>query len=98
VETTVRPSGRIAASTSAALERTISGLIPQFSRVVLDVSNVDHIDHSGVGVLAKVYLQARTAGCDLEIANPKPPLRAGLRRWLRSVFEGHHEFLGLTPD
>ncbi len=97
-QTTVRAAGLIASATSAEMERTIRRLIPEFKRVVLDVSNVDYIDDSGVGVLVNVYLQARTAGCDLEIANPKPRLKDRWRSWLRSVFEGHDEYLGVTPD
>lgn len=35
---------------------------------------------------------------NLEIENPKPRLKDRLQSWLHSVFEGHHEFLGMTPD
>jgi len=97
-ETTVRATGQIAAATSAGLERRVCALITEFRRVVLDVSSVDYIDDSGVGVLVNIYLQARSAGCDLEIANPRQGLKDRLRGWLRSVFEGHEEYLGVTPD
>ena len=96
--TTVRAIGLITFATSVSLEHTLRGLIPKFNRIVLDVSKVDYIDSSGLGVLASVYMQARKTNCHLEIANPKPRLRDVLRSWLHSVFEGHEQFLGMTPD
>jgi anti-anti-sigma factor len=96
-ETTVHAAGRITSATSAALEHAICALIPQFRRVVLDVSNVDYIDGSGFGMLMSVYWKAREARCELEISNPKPRL-SNLRSWIESVFKDHEEFLGMTPD
>jgi anti-anti-sigma factor len=96
--TIVRARGRITSSTSAALERTLVNLIPQFKRIVLDVSNVDHIDSFGMAALMSVYMQARKTECNLEMANSRPCLRDRLRSWLESVFKDHEEFLGLTPD
>jgi anti-anti-sigma factor len=96
--TVVRARGRITSSTSAALERTLGNLAPQFKRIVLDVSNVDHIDSFGMAALVSVYMQARKTDCDLEISNSSPRLKDQLRNWLDSVFKGHEEFLGLTPD
>lgn len=96
-ETIVHPKGRITSATSAALERTLCGLIPEFERIVLDVSNVDYIDGSGLGMLMNVYWHARNAQFELEITNPKPRLK-DLRSWIESMFKGHEEFLGMTPD
>jgi anti-anti-sigma factor len=95
---TVRARGRITATTSAALGRTLGPLIPQFKRIVLDFSNVDHIDESGLDVLVNVYMRARRANCDLAIDNSRPSLKDLVLSWLRPVFEGHEEFLGMTPD
>jgi anti-anti-sigma factor len=94
----IRLAGRITSATCPAIERTLCALIPQFRRIVLDLSNVDHIDNSALGILAGLYVQARKVDCDLEIANLKPHLRDRLRSWLESVFGGHEEFLGMTPD
>jgi anti-anti-sigma factor len=97
-EATVRARGRITSATSATLERTFRDLIPSFQRIVLDISNVDYIDGSGLGALVDLYRFARKTNCDLEISNPKSRLKHLFRSWLHSVFEGHEEFLGLTPD
>ena len=97
-EPTLRATGRITSTTAAALENSIRALIPGFRRIVLDLSNVDYIDSSGVGTLASLYQQARRANCDLEIDNPKPQIKDRLRAWAEKVFRGHEDMLGMTPD
>jgi len=60
---------------------------------------VDYIDSAGLGALVSIYMHARRAGCDLEIANPKQRIRDLFSRSrLSSVFEGHEDLLGMTPD
>jgi anti-anti-sigma factor len=98
-ETTVRATGRITSSTSATLENTLRDLVTRNKRVVLDLTGVDYIDSSGMGALVSVYIHARKANCELEVANPKPRIRDLFSRSrLASVFEGHEELLGMTPD
>lgn len=97
-EVRIQARGLITSSTSAALERGLRGLMPKFKRIVLDVSNVDYIDSSGMDALVRICLRAKDSECALEIVNPKPRRRDLLLRWLHSVFEGHEEFLGMTPD
>jgi anti-sigma B factor antagonist len=97
--TTVRAIGRITLSTSTTLENALRNVIPQNKRVVLDLTRVDYIDSSGLGALVSAYMHARRADCDLEIANPKPRIRdLFTRSKLGSVFEGHEDLLGMTPD
>ena len=98
-ETIVRAAGRINSDTSATLESTLRDLVSDNKRVVLDLAAVDYIDSSGLGTLVSIYLHARRSNCDLEIANPKQRIRDlfSLSR-LSRVFEGHGEFLGMTPD
>jgi anti-anti-sigma factor len=96
--TTIRANGPITAATSSALEQTFHNLMPGFRRIILDISSVDYIDGAGFGALASLYFHAKTAGCDLEIVNPRPHLTWPLRNWLHSVFAGHEEYLGMTPD
>ena len=94
-EITVRPMGLITSTTCLAMERD---LVPKFQRIVLDLSNIDHIDHSALGAVVSLYLHAKKTNCDLVIENPKPRLGRRLRNWLDEVFEGHEELLGMTPD
>jgi anti-sigma B factor antagonist len=97
-ETIVRATGRVTSATSATLEKTLRDLVSGNKRVVL-LANVDYIDSSGLGTLVTVYLHARRSNCDLELANPRQRIRDLFRvSRLLSVFEGHGEFLGMTPD
>jgi anti-sigma B factor antagonist len=105
-ETLVRATGRITSSTSATLETTLRDLVSESKRVVLDLTQVDYIDSSGLGALVSVYMHARRANCDLEIANPKQRLkdlfsRSGLAKVFTAVQdagEQHDELFGVTPD
>ena len=98
-ETTVRAIGRITSTTASKLDSALREVIPQSKRVVLDLTRVEYIDSAGLGALVSAYMHARRAECDLEIANPKPRIRdLFTRSRLGSVFEGHEDLLGMTPD
>jgi len=105
-ETTVRARGRITSVTSATLENTLRDLVSANKRVVLDLTNVDYIDSSGLGALVSVYMHARRMNCDLEISNPKQRIRdlfsrSGLARVFAAVQEAgarQDELFGMTPD
>ena len=91
-ETTVRATGRITSATSATLENSLRDLVSSNLRVVLDLTNVDYIDSSGLGALVSVYMHAKRANCDLEIANPRSRIKDLFSRsGLGSVFNGHGE-------
>jgi len=89
-ETLVRATGRITSSTSARLQNTLRDLVSDNQRVVLDLTNVDYIDSSGLGAIVAVYMHATRSGCQLELANPKSRIRDLFgRSGLGKVFEGH---------
>jgi anti-sigma B factor antagonist len=91
-ETTVHATGRITSSTSAHLENTLRDLVSNNKRLVLDLTNVDYIDSSGLGALVAVYMHATRANCELEIANPKSRIKDLFSRsGLGTVFKGHGE-------
>ena len=105
-ETIVRATGRVTSSTAAMLENTLRDLVSDSERVVLDLTQVDYIDSSGLGALVSAYMHARRTNCDLEIANPKQRVRdlfsrSGLAKVFASVQEAgarHDELFGMTPD
>lgn len=95
----VRGVGRITASTAQELQNTIRSLIPGAKRIVLDLSEVNYIDSSGLGALVSVYLSASKSHCELEMANPKQRIRDLFKlSRLATVFEGRPEYAGWTPD
>jgi anti-sigma B factor antagonist len=79
-ETIVHCTGKINAENSAAFQAHIRGLIPDSRghvdaitlRIVLDLTNVTHVDSTGLGALLGTWTAAQRKGCDLEIANLNP--------------------------
>src|ERR1700745_4261199 len=78
-ETIIHCKGKITAENLEVFQR-IRDLMPESHdpiaaiayRIVLDLSNVTHVDSSGLGALLGVWTAAREKGCDLEIANLNP--------------------------
>jgi len=105
-ETFVRATGRITSSTSATFENTLRDVVSNNKRVVLDLTNVDYIDSSGLGSLVAVYMHASRTKCELELTNPKTRIkdlfsRSGLTSFFSKVQEAgarHDELLGMTPS
>jgi anti-sigma B factor antagonist len=98
-ETLVRCTGRIVSSTTGTLGTTVRGLIPGSKRIVLDLTDVAYLDSSGLGTLVSLYLSAKRQDCELKLINLNQRLKELFRLTkLASVFEGHGEFLGMTPD
>jgi len=98
-ETIVRCIGRINSSTSALFQTTVRGLIPGTESIVLDLTDVSYMDSSGLGAIVGLYLSAKRQHCSLKLVNLNQRLRELFRiTKLASVFEGHEDFLGHTPD
>ena len=79
-ETIVHCTGRVNAENSEVFQREIRSLIPESGsqtaainhRIVLDLSNVTHVDSIGLGALLGAWTAAQRKGCDLELANLNP--------------------------
>jgi len=98
-ETVVRCTGRITSGTTALLQTTVRSLIPGTQCVVLDLTNVTYLDSSGLGAIIGVYLSAKRQHCGLKLIKMNERLQELFRiTRLASVFEGHGDFLGYTPD
>lgn len=98
-EILVRCTGRIVSTTSRDLQDTVRALIPGNKRVVLDLTNVTYMDSSGLGALVGVYLSAKRQNCELRLINLNQRLKELFRLTrLASIFEGHEDMLGVTPD
>jgi anti-sigma B factor antagonist len=68
-EALVRLSGRLEAGVTDGLYFEVKGLIPQVKRIVLDLTDLTHMDSMGLGTLVRLYVSAGAAGCDLELVN-----------------------------
>jgi anti-sigma B factor antagonist len=98
-ETLVRCTGRIVSSSVSTLQSTVRELIPASKRVVLDLTDVSYLDSSGLGALVGLYLSARRQDCEFRLINLNQRLKELFRLTkLATVFEGHEDMLGITPD
>ena len=98
-ETTVHGSGRITSSSSGLLQNTIRDLIPGSRRILLDLSDVNYIDSSGIGAMVSVYLAANRQECELKVVNAQPRIRNLFEiTKLSTVFENQGGYRGLKSD
>jgi anti-sigma B factor antagonist len=65
----VRCSGKLVAGVNDFLYSKVSQLIPDTKRIVLDLTGLTHMDSMGLGTVIRLYVSAKSAGCDLELIN-----------------------------
>ncbi len=65
----VRCSGRLVAGVNDLLYLEVSQLIPGYKRIVLDLTDLTHMDSTGLGTVVRLYVSAKSAGCVLELIN-----------------------------
>ncbi len=65
----VRCSGRLVAGVNHRLYLEVSELIPTSQRIVLDFTDLSHMDSSGLGTLVRLYVSAKSAGCVLQLCH-----------------------------
>ena len=73
-------AGRIVeGSESSLLQQEVDSLLDESPYVVLDLSDIDFIDSSGLGLLVRLLNRARLAGGDLRICAAPPRVKEILR-------------------
>jgi len=69
----VRCAGRlVAGQESALLEEALKRGLREFNGVVLNVTEVNYVDSSGMGLMVRFLWHARTRGGDLRLSGPTP--------------------------
>lgn len=68
-EAYVKCSGQLVAGVHNFLYDEVSRLIPENKRIVLDLSDLVHMDSMGLGTVVRLYVSAKSAGCSLELIN-----------------------------
>jgi anti-sigma B factor antagonist len=66
----VKCCGRVVAGVTDRLYREVSALIPNSKRIVLDFTDVTHMDSMGLGTLVRLYVSAKSRGAVIELMNP----------------------------
>ena len=97
-EITIRCNGRITAESAHMFQRDVRDNcipvsrgkgVPVINRIVLDLSNVTHIDNAGIEALLGVWTAGQRKSCDVEIINFGPqPLRSAFPAKLVRAFRG----------
>ena len=65
----VRCHGKLVAGVNDVLYAQVSRLIPETKRIVLDLTDLTHMDSMGLGALVRLYVSAKSASCDIELIN-----------------------------
>ncbi|HTV04528.1 MAG TPA: STAS domain-containing protein [Acidobacteriaceae bacterium] len=71
----VRCCGKLVAGTQRHFYDTISEIIPQNKKILLDMEKLTRIDSTGIGALIRLYVSTRSSGCALELVNVGKPIR-----------------------
>ena len=61
--------GKLLAGYTDLLYLPVSQLLPTHQRVILDLSDLTHMDSMGLGALVRIYVGAQTKGCSRELRN-----------------------------
>jgi anti-anti-sigma factor len=65
----VKCAGKLVAGVSDFLYSEVSRVIPDSKHIVIDLTDLTHMDSMGLGTIVRLYVSARSAGCDLELIN-----------------------------
>ena len=68
-EPVIHCKGRLVAEQAPRLRAQVKPLIPNSRKITLDLTELAYMDSSGLGVVASLYVSARTAGCQFEVIN-----------------------------
>jgi anti-sigma B factor antagonist len=78
--TTILCHGRVVSETSSQVKEAVKPLIPLGGHIVLDLTDVNYLDSSGLGTLVGLKVSALKEGyCKLELVNLSPRVKELLR-------------------
>ena len=61
--------GRLVAGVSDILYSKVRPLIPETKCIVLDLTDLTHMDSMGLGTIVRLYASAKSSGCRLQLIN-----------------------------
>ena len=65
----VKCHGKLVSESNEILYNRVKSLMPDYRRVILDLTDLTRIDSIGLGTLARLYVHSRSANCSLELIN-----------------------------
>ena len=57
------------AGVTSLLYNEVKQLIPGSKQITLDLTDLEHMDSMGIGTVVRLYVSAKSAGCDLKLIN-----------------------------
>jgi anti-sigma B factor antagonist len=72
---TVHCHGKLVYGSIERLTSAVCPLIPGSKRIILDFTDLTHMDSLGVGSLVRLYVSAKAAGSCIELINFGPRIR-----------------------
>jgi len=90
--------GKLISDHAPQLRNEVRNLATAEKRIIIDMKNVQHMDSSGLGALATLYVHCRTRRCKLELINMNQATRSLLNMSnLLSLFEDAGRYGGKLP-
>lgn len=71
----VKCNGRLVFGQTDKLKNRVKDLLPQSTRIVIDLSEVDYMDSTGLGTVLYLYFCAKTSHSELQLVNLAPRVR-----------------------
>ena len=94
----IRCAGRLTSEHTEQLREEFMRVLPGTKRIVLDLSDLRHVDSTGLGSLVRLYVSAKSANCDLQLVNLSQRVKKllGLTNLL-SMFTACGQYLTKLP-
>lgn len=71
----VRCRGKLVAGVNDFLYGKVREMMPGSDRIVLDLTDLTHMDSMGLGTIVRLYVTAKATGCSLELVNVGPRIQ-----------------------
>ena len=68
-ETVVLCSGRLTSQDAEEFKEQVRALIAGAKVLILDFTQLEHLDSSGIGAVVMLYVRSKNAGCELRLVN-----------------------------
>jgi anti-sigma B factor antagonist len=72
---TVKCHGKLVLGVCDVLSREVRALIPNTKRIVLDLTDLKHMDSMGLGTIVRLYVSAKSGGSCVVLVNMAPRIR-----------------------
>jgi anti-sigma B factor antagonist len=72
---TVKCHGKLVMGVCDVLASKVKALIPKTKRIVLDLTDLTHMDSIGLGTLIRLYVSAKAGGSCVVLVNVGPRIR-----------------------